>query len=86
MSTKNLSTVAAKVIEAYGITATTVINTYRYGGERVISYFDQRFASVVNLGASSLGKSTRSSLIDNQQRVSGFTVKGLIEIIVQSFD
>ncbi len=77
MSTKNLSTVATHVIQAYGITATNVINTYRFGGERVIGYFDQRFASAVSLGASSLGKSTRSSLIDNQQRVSGFTVKGL---------
>ena len=77
MSTKNLSTVATHVIQAYGITATNVINTYRYGGERVIGYFDQRFASAVSLGASSLGQSTRSSLIDNQQRVSGFTVKGL---------
>ena len=77
MSTKNLSTVASKVIETYGITATNVINTYRYGGERVIGFFDQRFASAVNRGASALGKSTRSSLLDGQQRVSGLYVKGL---------
>ena len=77
MSTKNLSTVAAKVIETYGITATNVINTYRYGGERVIGFFDQRFESAVNRGASALGKSTRSSLLGSQQRVSGLYVKGL---------
>jgi hypothetical protein len=77
MSTKNLSTVASKAIETYGITATNVINTYRYGGERVIGFFDQRFASAVNRGASALGKSTRSSLLDGQQRVSGLYVKGL---------
>lgn len=77
MSTKNLSTVATEVIEAYGITATNVINTYRFGGERVLGFFDQRFASVVNRGASALSKGTRSSLTDNQQRVSGFYVKGL---------
>jgi ketosteroid isomerase-like protein len=77
MSTKNLSTVATQVIEASGMAATNVINSYRFGGERVIGYFDERFASAVTRGASSLGKSTRSSLIDNQQRVSGFYVKGL---------
>ncbi len=77
MSTQSLSSVATQVIQTYGITATNVINTYRYGGERVIGYFDLRFASAVSRGASALGESTRSSLIDNQQRVSGFYVKGL---------
>ncbi|WP_291014785.1 hypothetical protein [Hydrogenophaga sp.] len=77
MSNKNLSTVATQVIEASGMAATNVINSYRFGGERVIGYFDERFASAVSRGAASLGKSTRSSLIDNQQRVSGFYVKGL---------
>lgn len=77
MSNKNLSTVATQVIEASGMAATNVINTTRFGGERVIGYFDERFASAVTRGASSLGKSTRSSLIDNQQRMSGFYVKGL---------
>lgn len=77
MSTKNLSTAATQVIEAYGITATNVINTYRFGGERVMGFIDDRFASVVDRGASVLGSSTRSTLIDGQQRVSGFYVKGL---------
>jgi hypothetical protein len=77
MSNKNLSTVATQVVQAYGITATNVINTTRFGGERVIGFVDQRFASVLNGSASALGKSTRASLIDNQQRVSGFYVKGL---------
>jgi hypothetical protein len=77
MSNKNLSTVATQVIEASGMAATNVINTTRFGGERVIGYFDERFASAVTRGAASLGKSTRSSLIDNQQRMSGFYVKGL---------
>jgi hypothetical protein len=77
MSNKNLSTVATQVVQAYGITATNVINTTRFGGERVIGFVDQRFASVLNGSASALGQSTRASLIDNQQRVSGFYVKGL---------
>jgi hypothetical protein len=77
MSTKNLSTAATQVIEAYGITATNVINTYRFGGERVLGFVDQRFASVVSRSAPTLSEGTRSTLIDGQQRVSGFYVKGL---------
>lgn len=77
MSTKNLSTAATQVIEAYGITATNVINTYRYGGERVIGFVDQRFASAVSRSAPALSEGTRSTLIDGQQRVSGIYVKGL---------
>ena len=77
MSNKNLSTVATEVIEASGMAATNVINSYRFGGERVAGYLDERFASAVTRGAASLGRSTRSSLIDNQQRMSGFYVKGL---------
>ncbi len=77
MSNKNLSTVATQVIEAYGITATNVINTYRFGGERVIGFIDERFASAVGRSAPTLSNSTRATLIDGQQRVSGFYVKGL---------
>lgn len=77
MSSKSLSSVANQVIESYGMTATNVINSYRFGGERVIGFFDERFASVVGRGASTLTKGTRSSLVDNQQRMSGYYVKGL---------
>jgi len=77
MSNKNLSTVATQVIEAYGITATNVINTYRFGGERVISFIDERFALVMDRSGSKLSNGTRSTLLDGQQRVSGFYVKGL---------
>lgn len=77
MSTKNLSTVATDVIAAYGITATNVINTYRFGGERLVQYVDERFAAAVNQGVSMLRKDIRSNLIDNQQRVTGYCVKGV---------
>ena len=77
MSNKNLSTVATQVIEAYGITATNVINTYRFGGERVVGFIDERFASAVGRSAPTLSNGTRATLIDGQQRVSGFYVKGL---------
>ncbi|MEO7854848.1 MAG: hypothetical protein ABIR94_21760 [Rubrivivax sp.] len=77
MSNKNLSTVANEVIQSYGITAINVINTYRFGGERVIGFMDDRFASAVNRGAALLRQDLRSNLIDSQQRVSGYYVKGL---------
>ncbi|MFT5933599.1 MAG: hypothetical protein ACI9M6_000643 [Hydrogenophaga sp.] len=77
MSNTNLSTVATQVIEAYGITATNVINTYRFGGERVIGFIDERFALVMDRSGSMLSTGTRSNLVGGQQRVSGFYVKGL---------
>ena len=42
---KSLSTVANEVIDSYGITAINVINTYRFGGERIVGFVDERFAS-----------------------------------------
>jgi hypothetical protein len=78
MSTKRLSTVATDVIATYGIVATNVINSYRFGGERLVGFFDERFAQAVNLGAPALSADLRSSLIGTQQRVSGVTVKGLL--------
>lgn len=77
MSTKNLSSVATQVIGAYGMTATNVINTYRYGGERVVGFIDERFATVVNRSGAAFSQDLRTSLIDKLQRVSGIYVKGL---------
>ncbi len=77
MSNKNLSSVATDVIGAYGITATNVINTCRFGGERLVGIVDQRFADTLNRNATVLSKQVRANLIDNQQRVTGYYVKGL---------
>ena len=77
MSQKNLSTVATDVIATYGITATNVINSYRFGGERVAGFVDQRFAAAVNRGASAIRKDLRSNLIDSQQRLTSYCVKGV---------
>ncbi len=77
MSQKNLSSVATDLIATYGITATNVINSYRFGGERVAGFVDQRFAAAVNRGASAFRKDLRANLIDSQQRVSGYCVKGV---------
>ena len=77
MSNANLSTAATSVISAYGITATNVINSTRFGGERLVEFVDSQFAQVVNRGASALRQGLRSSLIESQQRVSGYCVKGV---------
>lgn len=77
MSAKNLSTVANEVIAAYGITATNVINTTRFGGERLAEWLDQGFATMVQRGTPALANGLRSNLIGTQQRVSGFYVKGV---------
>ena len=77
MSQKSLSSVATDVIATYGITATNVINTYRFGGERVAGFVDQRFAAVVNRGGAAFRKDLRSKLIDSQQRLSGYYIKGV---------
>ncbi|HRH88283.1 MAG TPA: hypothetical protein PLO41_15655 [Rubrivivax sp.] len=77
MSKKNLSGVAAAVIESYGNTAINMINAYRVGGERVIGFVDQRFASAVNTGAARLSDELRSNLIDTEKRISGYYARGL---------
>jgi hypothetical protein len=77
MSNKNLSTVATQVIAAYGITATNVLNSYRFGGERLVGFVDARFANAVNRGAAALPTDLRSNLIGTQQRVTGYWVKGV---------
>lgn len=77
MSKKNLSGVAAAVIESYGNTVINMINAYRVGGERVIGFVDQRFASAVNTGAARLSDELRSNLIDTEKRISGYYARGL---------
>lgn len=76
MSNKNLSTVANDVIEAYGITATNILNSYRFGGSRIGEFVDARFAGVMNRGSDVL-RGVRSNLVEQQQRVSGYCVKGV---------
>ena len=77
MPNKNLSTVATEVIAAYGITATNVINSCRYGGDRLVGFVDASFASVMNRGAAALRADLRSNLIGAQQRVTDYYVKGV---------
>ncbi len=77
MSTQHISKVATNVIETYGITATNVINSYRFGGERLIGFVDARIATALGRGTSALNKGIRTSIANSHQRVSGYTVRGL---------
>jgi len=77
LSNKNLSSVAASVIDSYGNTARNVIGVYRAGGERMIGFVDQRFEGVVHRGAAGLRDGLRSNLVHTQQRWSGYCVKSL---------
>jgi hypothetical protein len=77
MTTKNLSTVVADVIQTYGITATNIINAYRLGGERFIGFVDNRLALAVSDVPSDFVKSVRSKLRVGHERVSSVSVKGL---------
>jgi hypothetical protein len=77
MSKKNLSTVATDVITAYGITATNVINSTRFGGERMLGYVDQRAAGLAKRGASPFNASIRSDISDGRGRINSASVKAL---------
>jgi hypothetical protein len=77
MSTSHVSTAVAHVIATYGITATNVINAYRFGGERLIGLADARLTTALDRGPSALNKGIRTRLANGQQRVSGYTVKGV---------
>lgn len=77
MTTQTLSTVTAKVIKSYGHITLNVIHAYRAGGQRMLGFVDQRWASAVQANAVRLNKDLRKRLIGTQQRLSGYVVAGL---------
>jgi hypothetical protein len=77
MTSKNLSTVASDVIGSYGNTARNIVNTYRFGGERVIGFVDARFQNVLHRGATRLGPTTVGNIVAAQKRISGYYAKGI---------
>ena len=69
---------ATKATKATNATnAANAIDTYRFGGERLAGFVDQRFAAVVSRGAATLRQDIRANLIGSQQRVSGYYFKGV---------
>ncbi len=78
MSAKNLSTVAADLIESYGNTAKNVIDAYRAGGERVVSLLEQRWNRALKESRSELTAETAKNASAAQLAFSVCYTKGLI--------
>ena len=77
MTAKNLSTVAADLIESYGNTAKNVIDAYRAGGERVVSLLEQRWNRALKQSRSELTAETAKNASAAQMVFSAYYSKGL---------
>ncbi|MDP1742593.1 hypothetical protein [Polaromonas sp.] len=77
MSAKNLSTVAADLIESYGNTAKNVIDAYRAGGERVVSLLEQRWNKALRQSRTELTDETAKNARAAQAAFSAYYTKGL---------
>ena len=77
MSAKNLSTVAADLIESYGNTAKNVIDAYRAGGERVVSLLEQRWNQALKQSRTELTAETAKNATAAQLAFSAYYAKGL---------
>ena len=77
MTAKNLSTVAADLIESYGNTAKNVIDAYRAGGERVVSLLEQRWNQALKQSRTELTAETAKNATAAQLAVSAYYTKGL---------
>ena len=77
MSAKNLSTVAADLIESYGNTAKNVIDAYRAGGERVVSLLEQRWNQALKQSRTELTAETAKNATAAQLAFSAYYTKGL---------
>ena len=71
MSTKNLATVTNELIESYGNTAKNVINAYRVGNERAVSYVNQSWAAAVKKTGTRLNADVRGNAVAAQKKISG---------------
>ena len=77
MTAKNLSTVAADLIESYGNTAKNVIDAYRVGGERVVSLLEKRWNSALKQSRTELSKDAAKNATAAQLAFSAYYSKGL---------
>jgi hypothetical protein len=77
MSAKNLSTVAADLIESYGNTAKNVIDAYRAGGERVVGLLEQRWNQALKQSRTELTAETAKNATAAQLAFSAYYTKGL---------
>lgn len=77
MTTKNLATVTNELIESYGNTAKNVINAYRVGNERAVSYVDQSWATAVKKTGARLSAEVRGNAISAQKKISSVYAQGV---------
>jgi hypothetical protein len=77
MTAKNLSTVAADLIECYGNTAKNVIDAYRAGGERVVTVLEQRWNAALKQSRSQLTMEVAKNASAAQLAFSVYYTKGL---------
>ena len=77
MSSKNLATVTNELVVSYGNTAKNVINAYRVGNERAVSFVDQSWATAVSKTGTRLSTEVRSNAVSAQRKLSGYYAKGV---------
>lgn len=77
MSAKNLATVTNELIESYGNTAKNVINAYRVGNERAVSYVDQSWAAAVKKTGTRLSAQVRGNAVAAQKKISSLYAQGV---------
>ena len=77
MSHKNLSTVTTDLIESTGNTARNIIQAYRVGNRRAVSFVDQRWEKALRQSASQLRAEVRKNALVAQQTISGLYIKGI---------
>jgi len=77
MTAKNLATVTTELIESYGNTAKNVINAYRVGNERAVSYVDQSWAAAVKKTGTRLSADVRGNALAAQKKISALYAQGV---------
>lgn len=70
MSHKKLSTVANDLITSYGNTAKNVIQAYRVGNARAVSYVDQTWSAAIKKAGTRITPEVRSNATAAQKKVS----------------
>lgn len=77
MTNKNLSTVTTDLIESTGNTAKNIIQAYRVGNRRAVSFVDQRWEKALLQSASQLRAEVRKNALVAQKTISGMYIKGI---------
>lgn len=77
MSSKNLATVTNELVASYGNTAKNVINAYRVGNERAVSFVDQSWATAVDKTGTRLNAEVRSNAIAAQKKLTAYYTTGV---------